>query len=111
MPSWAGSNAAMSDSTSPMASSSITSDGGTRPPRPITVSAIVAPGPSGTTRGPVISVVVRLAVDAPPGRNSSTSPLTRTALPTAALAGGAAPVKTKTASEVRGSPSATGSWR
>ena len=38
--------------------------------------AIAAPGPAGVTVGDVSSVVVRLVLAAPPGRNSVTRPLT-----------------------------------
>ena len=78
IPSVAGSKEPL-DSTSPSASSSITLVGGTRPPAPITVCAIAAPGPPGVTAGEVISVVVRFALVDPPGRNSVTRPLTVTA--------------------------------
>ena len=59
--------------------------------------------------GTVISVVVRFADAAPPGRNSLTVPLTLTASPACTV--GAEEVKTKIASDVASSLSATGSWR
>ena len=48
----------------------------------MTVRAMATPGPPGVTAGEVISVVDRLALAAPPGRNSVTRPLTVTACPT-----------------------------
>ncbi len=86
-------------STSPEASSSITAVGGTRPAAPMTVSAISDPGPPGVTVGEVISVVVRFALVAPPGRNSVTRPVTVTACPTETDAPMPVP-KTRIASEV-----------
>ena len=56
----------------------------------------------------VNSVVVRLAVDAPPGRNSCTRPLTLTLSPTATLFG-ADDVKTKMPSDVASLASGLGS--
>ena len=61
------------------------------------------------TTASVISDVVRLSVAAPPGRNSSTRPVTATAWPTAGL--GADPRKTNRPSEVFGSLSGCGSWK
>ena len=46
-----------------------------------------------------------------PARNSVTRPFTTLAAPTAAAAGGAPPVKTKTPSEVLSSVSGWGSWK
>ncbi len=48
--------------------------------------------------GPLISVVVRFALAAPPGRNSVTTPETRTESPT--FTAGADDVKTRSPSEV-----------
>ena len=56
---------------------------------------------------PESSVVVRFPVDAPPGRNSWTRPLTLSASPT--LTAGVDEVKTKMPSEVAGSESGLGS--
>ena len=95
-------------STSPVASSSITLVGGTRPPGPMAVWAIATPGPPGVTVGLVISVVVRFVLAAPPGRNSVTRPLTVTASPTATDP--PMPVaNTRIASEVAMFPSPTAS--
>ena len=106
-PSLAGSKTPLV-STSPLASSSITVLGGIRPPVPTTVVAGSAfPCESTVTDGKASSVVVRLAVDAPPGRNSWTRPFTLTASPT--LTDGADDVKTKIPSEVAGSASGLGS--
>ena len=97
-------------STSPVASSSITVAGGTRPPIPTTVGAGRGlPEESTVTEGPVSSVVVRLALSLPPGRNSATRPPTTTASPTATV--GATEVNTNSASEVAWSASGRGSWR
>ena len=105
---------------------SITVVGGTRPSSPTTVGAI-APVPAGATVARSISVMERFAkAEAPklpagksggvhegvqPARNSVTRPFTRMAAPTAAAAGGALPVKTKTPSEVLSSASGWGSWK
>jgi hypothetical protein len=92
----------------PDASSSITLEGGTRPPGPMTVSSIVTPGPPGVTVGEAISVVARLVLVGPPGRNSVTTPDTVTASPTAT----APPIpvaKTRIASDVATFPSPTAS--
>jgi len=62
------------------------------------------------TEGEVISVVVRFAVLEPPGRNSAMFPLTSTESPTATPAAADEP-KTKSPSEVSGSPSGAGSWK
>jgi hypothetical protein len=105
MPSWAGSKAANE-------SLSITESGWTRPPMPITVGAMVGfppvAGGSTTVVGPVISVIVRLVLEAPPARNSATVPLTRTASPTL-TDDGADDVKTRIASEVFSFASGVGS--
>ena len=91
-------------------SSSITVVGGTRPPLPTRVGAIV-PVPAGSAVALVISVVVRLAVPvAPPERNSLTRPEIVTAVPGVSEASGGALVKTNTPSEVRSSRSGCGSW-
>ncbi len=83
--------------------------GWVRPPIPTTVAGGSAfPDERTVTDGPVISVVVRLALAAPPGRNSATVPLTRTASPTDTA--GAELVKTKIASEVASLESGSGSW-
>lgn len=81
MPSVAASNVP-EVSTLPVASSSITVAGGTRPPVPTTVAAGTALVPSLVTVGEVISVVVRLVLLVPPGRYSVTVPLTATSSPT-----------------------------
>src|SRR5574341_2693520 len=108
MPSLAGSKTPLV-STAPLASSSITSPGGTRPPVPTTVAAGSGlPDDSTVTAGPVSSVVVRLVPVAPPGRNSETRPPTTTESPTATV--GAAEVNTNSPSEVAGSLSGLGSW-
>jgi len=60
------------------------------------------------TVGEVSSVVVRFPLEAPPGRNSWTRPVTLTESPTPAV--GADEVKTKIASEVASSASGAGSW-
>ena len=104
---------------------SITVVGGTRPPAPTTVGAI-APVPPGVTTARSICVSERFGkadepkspagksggahVGVQPARNSVTRPVTITAAPTVAAAGGAAPVKTKMPSEVRTSESGCGSW-
>src|SRR5919109_670904 len=106
MPSLAGSKVPLV-STLPLASSSITSPGGTRPPLPTTVAAGGGlPEDSTVTCGLAISVVVRLVLVAPPGRNSDTTPSTETASPTATV--GAPEVNTNSASEVAGSVSGLG---
>jgi hypothetical protein len=64
---------------------------------------------SSSTVGPVISVIVSwLTFEA--GTNSSTVPVTRTRLPTAALAGGALLVNTNTAFDVAAFPSSLAAW-
>src|SRR5919108_910351 len=99
MPSLAGSKEPLV-STLPVASSSITSEGGVRPPVPMTVGAGSGLADEITAVvGEVISVVVRFVLDEPPGRNSLTRPLTLTESPTSTAAG-ADDVNTKTASEV-----------
>ncbi len=109
MPSVAGSKLPLV-STLPLASSSITSPGGTRPPVPTTVAAGSGlPEDATVTCGLVISVVVRLVLLPPPGRNSDTRPLTATASPTATV--GAPEVNTNSASEVATSVSGLGSWK
>ena len=101
MPSLAGSNAAK-------LSSSITAVGRARPPMPRTVAAGSGlPVERTAIVGPVISVVVRFALDEPPGRNSVTSPDTRTESPTFTV--GADEVKTRSPSEVEESASGSGS--
>src|SRR5262249_29664102 len=107
MPSDAGSNTP-DVSTLPVASSSMTDPGGTRPPEPMTTAGGSARVPTTLTLGPVISVVVRLVLLAPPGRNSLTVPSTATSWPT--LTVGADEVNTKTASEVASEVSGHGSW-
>ena len=74
-------------STEPVASSSMTAVGGTRPPGPtIVVAGCAGAVPTTVTSGdPAISVVVRLVPVAPPGRNSVTSPVTVTRVPTAGV--------------------------
>src|SRR5918996_3470977 len=107
MPSVAASNEPLV-STLPVASSSITSAGGTRPPSPITVGpGSVLPVETTVTAGEVISVCVRFVLEEPPGRNSVTSPLTSIESPTSTT--GAEEVKTKRPSEVAGSASPSGS--
>ena len=106
MPSCAGSNSPL-DSTLPIASSSITRFGGTRPPSPTTVGSIAAPAPPGYTVTRSSSVVVRLIVLAPPGRNSLTRPETVTAVP--AVTVGWDDVNTKMPSDVAGLSSGWGS--
>ncbi len=82
--------------------------GGTLPPSPITTGAgSVLPLERTVTVGVESSVVVRLPVEEPPGRNSCTRPLTRTESPTSAV--GDEEVKTKMPSEVAGSASGFGS--
>src|SRR3954471_13692559 len=82
--------------------------GGMRPPVPITVGAGRGfPVDSTETDGEVSSVVVRLPVEAPPGRNSWTRAFTVTASPT--LTAGAEVLKTKMPSEVASSASGFGS--
>lgn len=106
-PSVAGSNAVAVVSTSPLASSSITVDGGTRPPAPTTTGAgSGCPEAVTVTVGSVSSVMVRL-VAVPPGRNSATVPVTVTASPTTAV--GAVRVNTNRPSLVAGSASGLGS--
>ena len=107
-PSFAGSKVPLV-STLPLASSSITWSGGTRPPVPTTVAGGSGfPEESTVIDGePESSVVVRFPVDAPPGRNSWTRPLTLSASPT--LTVGVDEVKTKMPSEVAGSESGLGS--
>ena len=86
----------------------MTVSGGMRPPVPITVGAGSGlPVERTVTDGEASSVVVRFPFDTPPGRNSCTRPVTRTASPT--LAVGADEVKTKMPSEVAGSASGFGS--
>ena len=107
-PSCAGSKVPLV-STFPVASSSITSPGGTRPPGPTSVEAgsglplerteIVSGDPSSVVVSPAVSAL-----------NSLTRPPTWTASPTATAAA-AAPPKTKIASEVAGSASGLGSCR
>jgi hypothetical protein len=104
MPSEAGSKLSWS-STGPNASSSIVWVGGTRPPWPTTVGAIV-PVPVFVKLGKPISVVESPLAAA---RNSDTRPETSTASSTATPAG-AELVKTKMPSEVRSSSSGSGSW-
>jgi hypothetical protein len=67
------------------------------------------PVESTSTVGPEISVSGGL-VGSEPGMNSLTVPVTLTSLPMAAAGGGSELVKTKTPSEVLGSPFPTGSW-
>src|SRR6266542_1900943 len=108
MPSDAGSNTPLL-STSPVASSSMTSVGGTRPPVPTTVGGGRGlPDESTETDGPVISVVVRLVLPVPPGRNSETRPPTTTASPTVTL--GVDEVNANSPSEVASLESGLGSW-
>ncbi len=95
-------------STLPVASSSITVVGGTRPPVPITVAAGTARVPSTETDGEVISVVVRFAVVDPLGRYSDTVPPTAISWPT--LTVGVLEVYTNTPSEVASLVSGHGSW-
>ena len=83
--------------------------GGTRPPLPTSVGAIV-PVPAGRAVALVSSVTVRLALVAPPARNSLTRPVTVTAVPGWSAASGAVLVKTKMPSDVRVSRSGRGSW-
>ena len=110
MPSLAGSNKPLV-STLPVASSSITSEGGTRPPLPITMGAGRGLRDESTVVvGDVISVVMRFVLDEPPGRNSLTRPLAVTESATATAAGAVA-VTTKIASEVASSVSGFGSCR
>src|SRR5262245_54244350 len=96
----------------------MTEAGGVRPPEPTIVGAIGVAGPTGVTVGPTMSVCVRLSnaleagshVGVHPGLNSETAPETTTAVPTAAVAGGAEPVKMKMPSEVAALASGSGSW-
>jgi hypothetical protein len=91
-------------------SASVTVLGGTRPRTPTMVGAGNGlPLECTTTEGAVSSVVVRLALAAPPGRNSATRPATSTPSPTNTA--GLAEVNTNSASEVPGSASAFGSCR
>ena len=84
--------------------------GGTRPPLPITTGAGSGlPVESTEIVGEVSSVVVRLPVVAPPGRNSWARPVVLTWLPTVAAADGTELVKTKMPSEVASSASGFGS--
>ena len=83
--------------------------GGLRPPRPTIVGAI-RPRPVTTAVAPLISVVERFALVAPPARNSVTRPVTVTAVPGVSAGSGALLVNTKTPSEVRRSRSGRGSW-
>ena len=92
-------------STLPVASSSMTAVGGTRPPGPISVGASGVVLPVTSTVAPVISVVVRLVLVAPPERNSSTVPSTSTVAPSTTSAAGAELVKTKIPSLVARSAS------
>ena len=71
------------------------------------MGAIAAPAPAGYTVTKSSSVVVRLSVSAPPGRNSVIRPETVTASPAATV--GAEDVKTKIPSEVAGAVSGAGS--
>jgi hypothetical protein len=83
--------------------------GGIRPPVPRTVGAgRELPLETTATVGDVISVVVRFAVEAPPGRNSATRPPTRTSSPTATV--GDELVKTNIASDVASLPSGV-AWK
>src|SRR5690242_4554483 len=108
MPSVAGSKLP-EVSTSPVASSSITVAGGTRPPVPMITGAGNGFVPSTLIVGELISVVVRLVAPlAPPGRNSVTVPPTEISLPTWTV--GALEVNTNTASEVPMLLSGQGSW-
>src|SRR5713101_4610314 len=87
----------------------MTEVGGMRPPRPTIVAAGSGlPCERTVTVGDTSSVVVRFAVAAPPGRNSLTVALTRTASPTLTEVG-AVLVKTKMPSDVAGSASGFGS--
>src|SRR5262245_19121961 len=108
MPSVAGSKVPPV-STSPPASSSITVEGGIRPPVPITIGG--GNGlPDDTTEkvGDAICVLVRFAAEfVPGGRNSVTLPLTCTSSPTLTL--GTVLVNTNKASEVASSLSDAGS--
>ena len=107
MPSVAASNVP-EVSTLPVASSSMTVPGGTRPPSPITVLAGTGLVPSLVANGLISSVIVRLVVPDPPGRNSMTVPFTPTSSPTCTF--GELDVKTNKPSEVAGSVSGHGSW-
>src|SRR5215210_403234 len=110
MPSAAGSKRPLV-SALPDASSSITWLGGTRPPLPITVAAGSGlPLERTVVVGPLISVVVRFVLEAAPGRNSTTVPLTRTASPTLTEVGAEA-VHAHTASDVQSSASGVGPCR
>jgi hypothetical protein len=72
--------------------------------------SVLLSGSKVTRGGPAISVIGGLATSAP-GTNSCTKPTTRTVLPTAAAAGGALDVNTKTPSDVAELPSpAPGVW-
>ena len=87
----------------------MTAVGGVLPPMPTTVGAgRTLPEDWTVMDGLTISVVVRFVLPEPPGRNSETVPLTRTASPTATS--GAELVKTKMPSEVAVSASGAGSW-
>jgi hypothetical protein len=108
MPSFAGSKTPLV-STSPVASSSITSVGGTRPPVPTTVAAGSGfPLERTVVVGVLSSVVERFGLDEPPGLNSVTKPFTFTASPTF-TDDGADDVKTKMPSDVASSESGLGS--
>ncbi len=86
------------------------SDGGTRPPLPITVGAGRAfPCDSTVTVGEDSSVVVRFVLAAPPGLNSVTRPFTLTESPTAT--DGADDVNANSPSEVASLESGAGSWK
>ena len=108
-PSSPGSKLPLVSTLPSVVSFSITWFGGTRPPVPTTVgSGSKLPLESTFVVGlPESSVVVRLPVVAPPGRNSCTRPRTLTESPTETL--GADEVKTKMPSEVAGSASGLGS--
>src|SRR4249919_998851 len=105
MPSVAGSNTPEL-STSPVASSSITVVGPTRPPGPTSVTGTGAPVACTVTWGAVSSVVVRFTGSLP-GRNSATVPSTNTSSPTFTV--GAELVNTNRPSLVAGSASGVGS--
>ena len=109
MPSCTGSKTPLVSTSPPLASFSMTSVGGTRPPAPIRIGVGSGlPVLCTTIVGPVSSVVVRFAVDAPPGRNSETVPVTVAASPTLTDVG-EFNVNTKTPSDVATSASASAS--
>ena len=75
--------------------------GGRRRPGPTIVGAIAAAAGRRPPVAPLISVVERFALVAPPARNSVTRPVTVTAVPGVSAGSGALLVNTKTPSEVR----------